>query len=328
MYQPSSMKKSILFFTHHIQPSANPGGYRIGQYFPFIEKRGLRVAHLTSRANTATLVRAFRAADVVYVQRLLPGPARQLLLRKFARKIVYDFDDAIMFGSKGENPVRRRRFRGMVRMASAVLCGNAFLRSEAAQYKSQNVFVVPTVVDTADYPVKTHSPLSGSFIVGWMGSASTLKYFLDLLPLFRSSPPPTCFKVVADKRPEPAEPSVFFEQWSGEREKELLLAFDVGIMPVRNDLWSLGKCGLKLIQYASAGLPSVSHPIGVSTEIIEEGESGFLRKDVEGWKEALERLRLDTTLRARMGKRARAIAEEKYSLRVWGPRVADLVSDL
>lgn len=327
MYEPSSMK-SILFFTHHIQPSANPGGYRIGQYFPFLEKRGFKVVNLTTRANTATLVRALRAADVVYVQRLLPGPARQFILRKFARKIVFDFDDAIMLGAKGENPVRRRRFMGMIRMASAVFCGNAFLKSEAVRYKSQGVFIVPTVVDTADYPVKTHSSLSDPFFVGWMGSASTLKYFVDLLPLFRSSHPATCFKVVADKQPELDEPSVSFERWGGDREKELLLSFDVGVMPVRNDLWSLGKCGLKLIQYASAGLPSLSHPIGVSSEIIEEGESGFLREDVEGWREALERLRLDNALRARMGKKARAIAEEKYSLRVWGPRVADLVSDL
>ena len=328
MYEPSRMKKSILFFTHHIQPTANPAGYRIGQYFPFLENRGFEVVHLTTRANAATLMRALRAADVVYVQRLLPGPARQLLLRKFAKKIVFDFDDAIMFGAKGENPVRRRRFRGMVSMSSAVFCGNAFLESEAAKYKTKGLFIVPTVVDIADYPSKTHSSLLQSLVVGWMGSASTLKYFTDLLPLIRSSMPATCFKVVADERPEMADASVSFERWSGEREKELLLSFDVGVMPVRNDLWSLGKCGLKLIQYASAGLPSLSHPIGVSTEIIEDGESGFLRRDLEGWKDALERLRLDVALRARMGKKARAIAEEKYSLHVWGPRVADLVNDL
>ena len=121
------MKKSILFFTHHIQATANPAGYRIGQYFPFLKEKGVRGRPSYDKSEPATLMRALRAADVVYVQRLLPGPARQLLLRKFAKKIVFDFDDAIMFGAKGENPVRRRRFRGMVRMSSAVFCGNAFL---------------------------------------------------------------------------------------------------------------------------------------------------------------------------------------------------------
>ena len=87
-------------------------------------------------------------------------------------------------------------------------------------------------------------------------------------------------------------------------------------MPVRDDVLSLGKCGLKLIQYAASGLPSISHPIGVSGEIIEEGENGFLRKDLEGWREALERLANNVDLRKRMGRKARLIAEERYSLEV------------
>jgi hypothetical protein len=33
-------------------------------------------------------------------------------------------------------------------------------------------------------------------------------------------------------------------------------------------------------------------------------------------------------LRKRMGKRARAVAEERYSLNVWGPRVAEIVDGL
>jgi glycosyltransferase involved in cell wall biosynthesis len=134
--------------------------------------------------------------------------------------------------------------------------------------------------------------------------------------------------VVADQPPPIAGGSIAFEKWSGNKEKQLLLSFDIGMMPVKNDLWSLGKCGLKLIQYAASGLPSISHPIGVSGAIIDEGESGFLREDVEGWREALERLGKDIDLRKRMGIKARAVAEERYSLEVWGPRVARIVDSL
>jgi hypothetical protein len=321
------MRKRILFFTHHIQESANPSGYRIGQYFPFFEKRGFEILHLTTKANFGTLAKALRASDVVYVQRLLPGPARRTLLRTFARRIVFDFDDAIMYGAKGESPARRTRFRHMVRLSHAVLCGNEFLRSEALRYGKENVFYVPTVVDTAVYPVKEHA-CAPSQIVGWMGSASTLRYLTGLTPLFTAPPKGTLFKVVADRPPGIAQDRLIFEKWSGDGEKRSLLSFDVGIMPVTNDLWSLGKCGLKLIQYAAAGLPSVSHPIGVSSEIIEEGETGFLRETPEGWREVLERLGGDIDLRRRMGRRARSVAEERYSLGVWGPRVAKMVDGL
>jgi glycosyltransferase involved in cell wall biosynthesis len=85
---------------------------------------------------------------------------------------------------------------------------------------------------------------------------------------------------------------------------------------------------LKLIQYGASGLPSVSHPIGVSNEIIEDGENGFLRRDADGWREAIERLTSDIDFRRRMGEKARAVVEEKYSLHTWGPRVAGLVDSL
>lgn len=321
------MKKRILFFTHHIQASANPSGYRIGQYFPFFERKGFEIVHLTTRADLVTLARALGGSDVVYVQRLLPGLLRRSLLRAFGRRVVFDYDDAIMYGAKGESPARRARFRRMVRLCHAVFCGNEFLRSEALRHREKNVFYVPTVVDTAAYPVKNHTS-APSQVVGWMGSASTLRYLTGLAPLFTAPPKGTLFKVVADRPPRIAQDRLIFEKWSGDGEKQSLLSFDVGIMPVTDDRWSLGKCGLKLIQYAAAGLPSVSHPIGVSNEIIEEGESGFLRDSVEGWREALERLGDDPDLRTRMGRRARAVAEEKYSLHVWGPRVVEIVDGL
>jgi glycosyltransferase involved in cell wall biosynthesis len=232
-----------------------------------------------------------------------------------------------MYGTRKESPTRRRRFRSMVRLSDAVFCGNAFLLSEAKKHKREHVFYVPTVVNTADYPVKDHL-LAEPSVVGWIGGASTLRYLSDIAPLFASPPRNTIFKIVADKPPTMTGARTVFEKWSGEQEKQMLLSFDVGIMPVRDDIWSRGKCGLKLIQYCAAGLPSVSHPFGVSREIIEEGQSGFLRQHIEEWREAIERLKNDVSLRKRMGRRARAIAEERYSLKVWGPRVAGMIDSL
>ena len=320
-------KKNILFFAHHIQAATNPNGYRIQQYFPYLEKRGFDVSHLTTKAGIPVLIRALRRADVVYVQRLLPDLLKRYLLKRFGKKIVFDFDDAIMYGTKKESRTRRRRFGSMVRLSDAAFCGNSFLMSEAKRYKRESVFYVPTVVNTADYPVKDHLSAEPS-VVGWIGGASTLRYLSDIAPLFASPPRNTVFKIVADKPPAAMGELTFFEKWSGEKEKELLLSFDTGIMPVREDIWSRGKCGLKLIQYCASGLPSISHPFGVSREIIEEGESGFLRQHIGEWREAIERLNSDVSLRKRMGKRARAIAEERYSLEVWGPRVAGMIDSL
>lgn len=323
----STHMKRVLFFAHHIAAVENPNGYRIEQYFPYLEKQGFAVERLTTKARTGDFIRALRRADIVYVQRLLLDLAKRCILETFAKKVVFDFDDAIMYGTRRESGTRRRRFRSMIRLSDAVLCGNDFLLSEARKYKDEGLFSVPTVVDTSDYPVKEHVA-AAPFVVGWMGGASTLRYLPDVAPLFVSPPDGTVFKAVADRQPEIAGARLAFEKWSGEREKEMLLGFDVGIMPTRDDVWSRGKCGLKLIQYSAAGLPSVSHPFGVSAQIVEDGESGFLRRDVDGWREAIERLRDDADLRKRMGRRARAIADESYSLAIWGPRVAGIIDGL
>ncbi len=321
------MKKRIAILAHNIRAIDNPNGYRLQQYFPFFEQQGFDVVHITTGAPVPALVRALRTCDVVYVQRLLPGPVRRYLLKVFAKKIVFDLDDAIMYGTRKESTTRRRRFAAMVQLADAVLCGNSFLMEEARRYKTAGVHYVPTVVDATDYPVKNGAG-AGTCVVGWIGSASTLRYLADIAGLFTSGAVQAPLKVVADKPPDMPNGSVIFEKWSGGREKELLLSFDIGLMPVRDDIWSRGKCGLKLIQYGASGLPSVSHPIGVSSDIIEDGENGFLRPDTEGWREAIERLISDAELRRRMGKKARAVVEERYSLQTWGPRVADLMDSL
>ncbi len=312
---------------HHIHAMANPNGYRVQQYFPYLEKRGFDISHLTTKAGVPVLIQALRHADLVYVQRLLPNLVKQYLLKTFGKRIIFDFDDAIMYGTGQESSTRKRRFRRMIGLSDCVFCGNAFLQSEAKKHKSENVFYVPTVVDTADYPTKNHV-LAEPSVVGWMGSASTLRYLADIAPILASPPHNTIFKIVADKPPATMETRMVFEKWKGEKEKQMLLSFDIGIMPVRDDIWSRGKCGLKLIQYCASGLPSISHPFGVSGEIVEEGQSGFIREHIEEWREAIERLEHDVSLRQRMGKRAREIAEERYSLKVWGPRVAGMIDNL
>jgi glycosyltransferase involved in cell wall biosynthesis len=319
--------KTILFFTHHIPAVNNPNGYRIGQYFPFFEAGGYTILHATTHTGIGPLVNSLHRADVVYMQRLLPGPFKRFLLAKLAKKLIFDFDDAVMFGRRGHGGNREFRFCKTVRTAQAVFCGNRFLMDQALRYRSDKVFYVPTVVDTDDYRVKSHRP-SKPLIVGWMGSASTLPYLVGVLPIFAGGETGPILKVVADRPPEGECGRVIFERWSGDREKELLTSFDIGIMPSLDDNWSRGKCGLKLIQYAAAGLPAVSHPWGVALDMIEDGITGFLRPDVEAWREAIGRLNADVNLRTRMGSAARAVIETRYSLRTWGPRVVEMVSAL
>lgn len=321
--------KKILFFTHNIFTKENPRGYRIHQYFPYLEKSGFSVTLLTTKTGLPRVLREIMQSDITYVQRVLLNPFKLSLFRRLSKRMVYDFDDAVMYGSRGVSATRQKRFEGMVKASDVVLCGNNFLAREAMKYKATDVHYIPTVVDISEYPVKQHGP-KRPFVIGWIGSGATLKYLADirgLLDYYADQEGVEC-KVVADKPPEGMKKGMLFEPWDYDREKQSILSFDMGIMPVKDDIWSLGKCGLKLIQYMAAGLPSVAHPVGVVQDMIVDGYNGFSRKDTEGWKDAIDRLRGDVDLRRAMGTASRKIAEERYSLDIWGPRVAEVLDAL
>jgi len=78
----------------------------------------------------------------------------------------------------------------------------------------------------------------------------------------------------------------------------------------------------------ACGLPSIAHPFGAAQEILSDGVNGMLRSDMDGWKDAIEALSSDVKQRARMGRAARDSVEERYSLRVWGPRVTEIITSL
>lgn len=293
-----------------------------------MEKKGFTVQLFTKKANFVEILKEVRRSDVTLIQRVLLSPFKLALIRECSKRIVYDFDDAVMFGTTGKSSTRRSRFERVVKSSDAVFCGNHFLLNEAKKYKNDNVYCVPTVVDTGEYPVKVHSNHK-PFVVGWIGSSSTLRYLAEMKDLFLSDTSGRItFKIIADKPLKMPGAPILFERWHKHTEIASLLSCDAGIMPVRDDIWSRGKCGLKLIQYMASGMPSLTHPVGVAQEMIDDGINGFLRADTNGWIDAIDELSRNAATRERMGRAARETAEERYALKVWGPRVAEILDSL
>ena len=89
---------------------------------------------------------------------------------------------------------------------------------------------------------------------------------------------------------------------------------DIGVYPLPNDNWVLGKSGLKAIQYMAFGIPCVASNVGTTPLIIKDRVNGLLVKSEEEWVDALEELIQDPLLRKRLGSQARKDAIENYSL--------------
>ena len=91
-----------------------------------------------------------------------------------------------------------------------------------------------------------------------------------------------------------------------------LAAANIGISWLPNDLWSQGKCGLKVLQYMAAGLPVVANPVGVQAGFVQPGVTGFWANSPDEWVAAVGRLVCDANLRHRLGLAGRRLVEQEY----------------
>jgi glycosyltransferase involved in cell wall biosynthesis len=106
---------------------------------------------------------------------------------------------------------------------------------------------------------------------------------------------------------------------------EDLRPLDVGVMPLPEDRWSKGKCGMKALQYMGLAIPAVCSPVGVNSEIVRDGENGMLAATEGEWVEKLSLLLKDAALRERLGRAGRATVEARYSAEVVAPLVHEVL---
>jgi len=315
----------VLFLVHgRERPSTR---YRVFQYLPYLEGNGIRTKVIPfprGLKDTFRLYPLLKGHDVVFLQRRRPSWPVLQLLKAASRRLIYDFDDAIMYRNSSQNPfsaTRRRAFARTVKICERVIAGNSFLAEEAKKY-TEKVAIVPTVIDVRKYPVKGKRG-GDKITIGWIGSASTLPYLQDIRPVFEELGKKyrnLQLKIICDSFFDCESLPVIKKPWKEEEEVDDLKSCDIGVTPSRDDLWSRGKCNLKTLQYLAVGVPVVCTPVGSNRDIVRDGINGFWARNLQEWVEKLSVLIEDPSLRERMGVRGREIVEEEFSLDVWAPR--------
>jgi glycosyltransferase involved in cell wall biosynthesis len=310
-------------------------------FSPFLSRRGMDVVHAPGRvalkaretlrgygARAAEAVRAV-SADVIFIYReaALLGPPWVEWLLALQRPVVFDFDDAIYLGdtSPANGWSRRLKWRGktaaVCRVAKHVTVGNEVLAAFAKNH-GRRVTVIPSTIDTDAYQVRAKDR-NGIPVVGWTGSATTVRYLEALAPALRRLREKCEFELrVIGARIQIQGVAVYCSPWRAETEAEDLRVFDVGLMPLPDDEWSRGKCGMKALQYMALGIPAVVSPVGVNASIVQNGVNGFHARNEQEWVDRTELLLRDESRRDWMGREARRTVEESYSCRVHAPRMA------
>lgn len=341
--------KRVLFIAHHRLDRAPGQRYRFEQYFEWFRENGIEcvLSNLLDEEDDKNLykprnywnkfkisikswnkrrkdLRRIKDFDLVVIYREA-SITRRISFEKKASKLgvpmLFDFDDAIWVKDmsagnkwlsfmKSSNKIQR-----ILPLCSHVTAGNEYLADFARQY-NDNVSIVPSTIDCRKYvPMER---ISDKITIGWVGSHTTVKHFELVINVYRNLlkkyGDKIQFKVIGDPTYENKELGIVGEPWSNEREVELFNSIDIGVMPLEEDAWTLGKCGMKGILYMSVGKPAVMSAVGMNCDIVNHGVDGYVPVGEEEWFQVLSDLIENESLRNEVGQKARETVFNRYSI--------------
>ncbi len=304
--------------------------YRVLQYIPYLTSQGVEATVSLYPRTLRENLRFFTTLsqyDIVFLQRKRFNQPRLGWLRKRSKRIIYDFDDAVMYrNSKAAIPfskTRKRRFTQMIRASDFVIAGNEFLKDQVLQMNPK-VEVIPTTIDRNRYPSKNYERRKKEVTIGWIGDHGSIHYLEKMRPIFEEMGKRYSsveLKIVCDTFFDCEHLPVIKKEWTAEEEVADLQGFDIGVMPLVDDPWSWGKCGLKIIQYQGVGLPVVCTPVGINRDLVRDGVNGLWATAPEEWVEKLALLIERPGLREKMGREGRRRVMEGFTLQACAPRL-------
>ncbi len=272
--------------------------------------------------------------DLVYIFReaaLLGPPWFERKIAKSGVPIVFDFDDAVFvsYKSPSNGYLSYLKFPGkaaeICRLSTHVMAGNEYLADYARQ-TSKNVTIIPTTIDTDKYEYLERPGDPETITIGWSGSFSTIQYLDTIRDVLQELANDEKFRLRVIGTPVYKIPGVDTEaiQWRSDSEIADLQQIDIGLMPLPDENWTKGKCGLKALQYMALGIPTICSPVGVNSTIIQDGVNGFLAAGKAEWIEKIKRLMHSAKLRRDLGRAGHATVERQYSAKAIAPKVLDV----
>ena len=301
--------KKIIFLYPYPEAEVASQRFRFEQYLPMLSQQNVRIicksfysqesynilyddkkyllkfiGILSGFLRRLIQIRHCFSVDFVLIHRELTPlgpPVFEWFIAKILRKkIIYDFDDAIwLSNTSNQNKLAafaksHKKFNSICRWSYKISCCNNFLANYARQY-NQNVFINPTTIDTSKFYPRSPRTETGCLTIGWTGTHSTVAYLESIkAPIERILNENENVKllVICNKKPRWDITEYEYIEWSKETEFTDIETIDIGLMPLPTTEWAQGKCGFKILQYFSAGIPSIASKIGVNTNLIDHGQ--------------------------------------------------------
>ena len=307
---------------------------RIALYLETLSENGIQCRVESLPAGASARRRLFKSAgqfDGLLLHKKGWNLIDAFCLRRYSRKVIYNFDDAIMYNPKKPHrfsPAHFMKFRTTAKLADLVITGNSYLADHARKY-NPNVVVWLHGLKLADYACSCDRPADGKIRLVWIGSKSTLKYLQQIKPAIEeigSRFDNVVLRIICDNFLDLENMEVEKHLWSAQARVADLAQADIGLAPLPDDRFTRGKCTFKILEYAATGLPAIASPVGAHSDYIVDNVNGFLAADNAQWVQSMARLIQDGDLRKTMGKAARERVAD-FDVAVVGKRLCDLIKN-
>lgn len=306
---------------------------RVGAYLDILAGRGIETEVAVLPKGFLARGELFRRAerfDGVFLHKKKLNRWDALRLRRHSKRIIYSFDDAIMYSDRRPESYSRAHFvpfRRTVRLADMVIAGSAYLADRARPYNA-NVHALPLGLNVRDYGLDPLPAPDGKIRLVWIGSEATLAYLEAIKPALEqiiARYENALLRVVSDAFPAwrgfPMEPVV----WSSQSRRTALATSDIGLAPLPDNPFTRGKCSFKVLEYSASGLPVVASPVGTNAEYVRNGITGFLVGSTNDWVDKIGQLIDNPSLRQSMGRAGIERARE-FDVGVVGEELCRLIS--
>lgn len=103
---------------------------------------------------------------------------------------------------------------------------------------------------------------------------------------------------------------------------------DINIIPLALNDFNECKSGIRFLEASMLHIPTVASAVGDFNHLIKHGETGFLAQTEQEWREAMERLILQTALRVEIGTAAGRFVSDTHTIRSLLPAIKPQIDGL
>lgn len=274
--------------------------------------------------NRTALLFSIRKYDLVYIHLWVTPfgpPIFEWFYRIIAKKIIYDIDDMVYL-KFNKTPWFVRQLKGyrkpvfLIKKADHVITCTPHLDDFAKKYTHNTTDISSTINTDLYRPRDNYAFKENKPVIGWSGSHSTVWHMQTIFPALKKLKQQIDYKllVMGTDVLEDDELDIEVLPWKEEYEVDTISRFDIGIYPLPDREFVLGKSSLKALQYMALGIPTVASAIGTNFRVIENNINGILAANDEEWIKALSELLSDEQKRRELGKNAAIRVEQFFSV--------------